>query len=175
MSSGLRLVGLVGSARIQAALALPVALVSCVPVFLWGPSGGQAAIVAALLFGVTFLAGLRGLRASLTRRLAEVTAPPPGLEVVPDAEEFDLHSRNLTLPLVLALAAGAGIGVVTGVPAGMALAGPAVAMLWLSRWLAAEERHLGGRVVCVLAPLLARGDEPALDTYTRADLWIVRP
>ncbi|WP_369185022.1 hypothetical protein [Streptomyces sp. Y1] len=177
MNDGLRLVGAVAAVRIQGALLLGVSLASCVPAFLDGPNrlDPVAGIgTAALLFVSTFCALLKLRRPWYETRLARLTPPPATAEPVAPDRTFDLLSRTLTVPLLLVLAIGIGIGAATGVPAGMFLAGLAAAMLWQSRWLAAEEKRHGGRLLCPYAPFRVAPDDPHAAAYRESRFWIVR-
>ncbi|MFE6049188.1 hypothetical protein ACFQ6N_00345 [Kitasatospora sp. NPDC056446] len=177
MGSGLRLVGLVASVRIQAGLLLPVSLVSCVPAFTGGAEPADPVMsvgTGALLFAVTYVGLLRTRRPWYETRLAGVTPPPPGAELVARDKTFDLFSRALTVPLVLVLLVGLGVGYATGIPAGMLLAGLAAAMLWQSRWLAAEQERLGGLVVCLHTPVRVAADDPDARAYRESRFWLVR-
>jgi hypothetical protein len=62
VGSGLRLVGLVASLRVQASLLLPVSLMSCIPAYAWGahqlaPIGSVG--IALILLTAAFLAFLK--------------------------------------------------------------------------------------------------------------------
>ncbi|WP_329494370.1 hypothetical protein [Kitasatospora herbaricolor] len=177
MSGGLPLVGLVASVRIQASLLLPVSLVSCVPAYVWGPHRldlTASVAVALLLFATTFSALLKARRPWYETRLAQMTPPPPTAELVARDQTFDLFSRGLTKPLLLVLLIGLALSYATGMPAGMLLAGLAAAMLRQSRCLAAEEKRLGGRIVCLHTPVHVTADDPNGPAYRRARFWIVR-
>ncbi|MEU9042897.1 MULTISPECIES: hypothetical protein [unclassified Kitasatospora] len=173
---GLRLVGLVASVRIQACLLLPVSLVSCVPAYTGGahrldPVMGAA--VALILFATAFWGLLEARRPWYRERLERLSPPPPGAQTVARDKTFDLFSRGLATPLLLVLLIGLALSYTTGIPAGMLLAGMAGAMLWQSRWLAAEEKRLGGRVLCLHTPVRVAADDPNGPAYRRSRFWIV--
>ncbi|MFD8755116.1 hypothetical protein ACFV0O_29680 [Kitasatospora sp. NPDC059577] len=177
MNGGPRLVGLVQSVRIQGALLLAVSLVSCVPAFLGGagePDPLRSAGTGLLLFATTCYGLQRARRPWYRERLERLSPPPPTAEPVPQGEAFDLFSRSLTAPLLLVLLIGLAVGYATGIPVGMFVAGMAAGMLLQSRWLAAEERRLGGRVLCLYTPVRVRADDPDGPLYRRSPFWIVR-
>ncbi|MER7579615.1 hypothetical protein [Kitasatospora sp. NPDC097691] len=178
MSGGLRLVGLVASVRIQAVLLLSVSLVSCVPAFTAGDHGSdpvRGVLVGVILFVTMFFGILKARRPWYETRLEHLTPPPPTAETVAEDKTFDLLSRGLTVPLLLVLGIGLAVGYATGIPVGMFLAGMAAGMLWQSRWLAAEERRLGGRVLCLHTPPRVAADDPNGAAYRQSRFWIVRP
>lgn len=55
----------------------------------------------------------------------------------------------------------------------MLLAGTAAAMLWQSRQLAAREKQLGGRVLCLHTPTRVAADDPNAAAYRQSRFWIV--
>ncbi|MFI8456615.1 hypothetical protein [Kitasatospora sp. NPDC085464] len=178
MSSGLRLMGLVESVRIQAVLLLSVSLVSCVPAFTAADQGSDpvnGVLVGVILFVVMFFSYLKARRPWYETRLEQLAPPPPTAETVARDKTFDLLSRGLTVPLLLVLAIGLAASYATGTPIGMFLAGVAAAMLWQSRWLAAEQERLGGRVLCLHTPLHVAADDPNRAVYVQSRFWIVRP
>ncbi|MDH6711436.1 hypothetical protein P3T27_008194 [Kitasatospora sp. MAA19] len=177
VSGGLRLVGLVASVRIQASLLLPVSLVSCVPAYTGGSHQLDPATsvgTALILFVTTFWGLLKVRRPWYETRLERLSPPPPTAEMVAGDKTFDLFSRSLTKPLLLVLLIGLTASYATGIPVGMFLAGMAAAMLWQSRWLAAEEKQLGGRVVCLHTPVRVAADDPNGTAYRQSRFWIVR-
>ncbi|MEV4616011.1 hypothetical protein AB0K43_25965 [Kitasatospora sp. NPDC049258] len=173
MKSGLRLVGLVAAVRIQAALLLPVSVVSCVPAFV-----GHDLITASgsglVLFVTMFSALLRGRRPWYEARLEKLSPPSPSTEVVAREDTFDLFSRSLTVPLVLVLVIGLAVGYGTGVPIGAAMAGIGVGMLRQARWLAAQERLLGGWLLCPFTPPGFTASDPDAAAYRESRFWLVR-
>ncbi|MEV7776114.1 hypothetical protein [Kitasatospora sp. NPDC086791] len=127
-----------------------------------------------LLFAVTCYGLLRARGPWYRERLERLSPPPPAAELVASDETFDLFSRGLTTPLLLVLLIGLALGYATGIPVGMFVAGMAAAMLWQSRRLAAEERRLGGRVLCLHTPVRVAADDPHGPLYRRSPFWIVR-
>ncbi|MFD8707705.1 hypothetical protein ACFV1W_34840 [Kitasatospora sp. NPDC059648] len=177
MGDGLRLVELVASVRIQASLLLTVSLVSCVPAYIGGSHQlGPATSVgtALILFATTFWGLLKARRPWYEARLEGLAPPPPTAETVARDKTFDLFSRSLTKPLLLVLLIGLVLSYATGIPAGMLLAGMAAAMLWQSRWLTAQEKQLGGRLVCLHTPIRVAADDPNGTAYRQSRFWIVR-
>jgi len=174
MSGRLRLVGATAGLRAQAVLFIPVGLVSCAPGY-----GRQdsltPAVAGVVLFAVSCWGYLRSRGPSwYGERLERPAGPPAAAELVDREQEFDLLSRSLTVPLTVALAAGLLVAWATGLLLGAALVGLGVGMAWRSRWLAAQERRLGGRLVCALSPVRVAADDPNLAVYRDAPHWIVR-
>ncbi|WP_371498826.1 hypothetical protein OG871_22730 [Kitasatospora sp. NBC_00374] len=177
MSSGVRLVGVVAAVRIQAALLLPVSLVSCVPAVTGGAhrfTPVATAGMAAVLFVSTFGALLNNRRPWYRSRLERLTAPGPDADVVALDRTFDLYSRSMTVPLVMVLLVGLVVCYSTGVPIGMAVAGIAGGMLWLSGRLAAQERLLGGWIVGPHMPVRTTTADPNYAVYRESRFYLVR-
>ncbi|MFJ1708848.1 hypothetical protein [Kitasatospora sp. NPDC088346] len=129
---------------------------------------------ALLFFVTTFSALLKARRPWYEARLENLTPPAPTAEVIARDKTFDVLSQNLTKPLILVLLVGLALAYATGLPVGLILAGVGAAMLWQSRWLAAEEKRLGGRVLGPLAPVRVAADDPNGTAYRQSRFWIVR-
>jgi hypothetical protein len=130
--------------------------------------------IALILFTATFLAFLKARRPWYESRLEQLTPPPPSAELVEEENTFNLHSRSLTTPLLAVLLIGVVVSYATGVPVGMALTGLAAAMLLQSRWLAAEEKRLEGRLMCLHTPVHVAADDPNGPAYRQSRFWIIR-
>jgi hypothetical protein len=126
------------------------------------------------LFAVPFGWAAGPRRAWYRERLADTAPAPGGVPVVAARDAFDRVSRPLTRPVLLALAVGLAIAWATGVPVGLALAGLGCGLLLQARWLAAQERRGGRRLLCPLTPLRVDPGDPHLALYRRVPFYVAR-
>jgi hypothetical protein len=177
MRSQLHLVGLVAATRCTALVVLGAGLAGALPVVLGhrgGLSAAPAVVLAVGLFAVPFGWAAGPRRAWYRERLADTAPAPDGVPVVAARDAFDRVSRPLTRPVLLALAVGLAIAWATGVPVGLALAGLGCGLLLQARWLAAQERRGGRRLLCPLTPLRVDPGDPHLALYRRVPFYVAR-
>ena len=168
MATELRLVRATAYLRTTGVLVLLVSLVSCLPVLLWSDRYGPTthAVQTGAYFGTAFLFTAWWSARYFGKRLAKpLDDLPARFALLPEQREFDLVARRLTGLLVLVLVFMGGMGLLSGFPYGMPLAGAAAGLLAVSRWVAGVERKRGGRLVYLLVP------GPG---HTGTRLWIAR-
>lgn len=179
MSDGLSLVGVVAATRVQAALLIPVGLVSSLPSAV-GRSDGVGPVsrllLEALIIGLPMAAFAgHGRRGWHRLRLEQATNVPERATVIPRAQTFDLLSKALTKPLCLALAVGLFLSYWTGIPVGTALVGFACGLLWQAHRLARVERQRNIWLLCPRAPFRVQADDPHIDLYRQVPYYITAP